>query len=84
MTKLVELNCDSGFIEFKILRSALDIDPELTRIHISIIKETVSQITLAGVPDNSFTNNSFNPDYSKYYEFNLNSDQLPSEYTPQP
>jgi hypothetical protein len=57
--------------------------PSLLRLHISLInEEAFSEFTFAGVPSNSFIDG-YDPDFSTFFEFNLDSSEAPKAYVPQ-
>ncbi|MHC4199172.1 MAG: hypothetical protein ACYSU0_04210 [Planctomycetota bacterium] len=58
--------------------------PATVRLHISMVNAAVgSEWTYAGVPSSSFTDGD-DPDYTKYYEFDLAGAQAPNAYSPLP
>ncbi len=72
------------FMEGSISRAQIG-NPPTVKIHMSMINEKASgQWTFAGVPESSFEDG-VDPDYSKYFEFNLaDGSKAPSSYTPLP
>lgn len=58
--------------------------PATVRLHISMVNATdTTEWTYAGVPDSSFADGN-DPDYTKYYEFDLSGAQAPNAYSPLP
>jgi len=58
--------------------------PATVRLHISMVNATdTAEWTYAGVLDSSFADGN-DPDYTKYYEFDLSGVQAPNAYSPLP
>lgn len=71
------------FLEMRIPRSDLG-DPATLKVHMSMINEAGGgEFTFAGVPAGSFTD-AVDPDYTKYFDFDLNGSALPAAYVALP
>lgn len=69
------------FVEMRIPLGDLG-NPTKLRLHLSMINEqTGGQYTFAGVPSTSFTDG-IDPDYTKYFELELDGCDTPSMHTP--
>jgi hypothetical protein len=70
------------FIEARIPLSELG-NPADLRLHLSMVNEQAGgQYSFAGVPSTSFTD-AIDPDYTKYFELDLDGCDTPSMYVPQ-
>jgi len=73
-----------NYVELAIERQTLGY-PAKVAVHLSMINETAgNEWTFAGVPSTSWTPDGYDPNYSKYYEFDLQSPKAPNDYLPLP
>ena len=72
-----------NFMEMSITRASLG-NPTMVKVHMNMLIETAgSDWTFSGVPSTSFTDG-LDPNYTKYFEFDLASPAAPSSYAPKP
>jgi hypothetical protein len=71
------------FVEMRIPRTDIGA-PERVQIHMSMINEAAQlEGTFAGAPASSFSDG-YDPDYTRYFEFDLGAAMPPSSYDPVP
>jgi len=74
---------NGNFVELSIPLADIG-SPTVVQVHLSMINElTMSEWSWAGVPDTSFVDG-YDPDYTRYFDFDLSAAAAPSSYTPQP
>ena len=73
---------EGTFIELRMSRAALEVGGSLALV-MSLVRETNNnQATYAGVPSTAFVDG-LDPNFSSWYEFDLEGSVLPSEHMPQ-
>ena len=73
----------TDFVEMRIPRSDLGY-PVTVKLHLCMLNEqNMSEWTYAGVPSTSFVDG-VDPNYGKYFSFDLTSPKKPKDYVPLP
>lgn len=71
------------FVEMRVPRADLG-SPDAIQVHMSMINENGGvEATFAGAPQGSFSDG-YDPDYARFYQFDLGDDTPPSSYLPLP
>ncbi|MHC4623685.1 MAG: putative metal-binding motif-containing protein [Planctomycetota bacterium] len=74
---------NAQYLEMRVPLTSIG-SPDSVRIHLNMISEAVMlERSYAAVPSTSFMDG-YDPDYTKYYEFDLSSPAVPNSYTPLP
>ncbi len=72
------------FLEWRVPRADLFATARVVRVHLSMLNEQAGiESTWAGCPSTSFVDG-LDPDYTKYFEFDLGESKAPNAYTPLP
>ena len=77
-----DYNKSNNYIEMRISRASLG-NPSKVKVHLNMLNEAPgSEWTYGGVPGNSF-NDSYNPGFLHYYQFDFTNTIKPVDYVPQ-
>ena len=78
-----DVNNTGSFVELRIPLEDIGSPAAHLRVHVCMINAAqFSEWSYAAVPSGSFVD-SFDPDYSKYFDFNLTASTEPNDYVPQ-
>lgn len=72
-----------AFVELRVARAELG-DPDVLPVHMGLLRETVlDEASWAAVPSDSYVDG-YDPDFTAYFEFDLNGSTLPGQYATSP
>ena len=75
---LADVRASGDFVELRIPRSAIA-DPATVPLVMGVLREGVNAATFAGVPESAFSDG-FDPNFTSYFEFELDGSALPVEH----
>jgi len=78
-----DISRSSDFAEMRIPLASIG-SPDKLKVHLNMLNATPgNEWSWGAVPSTSFVDG-YDPDYSKYFEFNLKDNVMPDQYTPLP
>jgi hypothetical protein len=77
-----DVSQNGAYLEMRIPLSDIG-SPSILSVHLNMISETLfNETSFAAVPSDSFFDG-YDPDYTKYYQFDLKASTPPNDYFPQ-